>query len=111
MARAKQRDPRKEAHWRMHLQRQQASGGTARAYCRLHGLAESAFHYWRREIARRDRQNQAVDQAAFVPVVVESPAESAIEVMLASGHVVRVRAGFDAEVLRQLLALLETPAC
>ena len=107
MARAKQRDPRKEARWRKQLRRQQASGLSVRDYCRQQGLYESLFYYWRREIGRRDRQAQPV----FVPVAVEAPAESAIEVTLASGHVVRVRAGFDEQTLRQLLALLEAPPC
>ena len=111
MARAKQRDLRKEAHWRKQLQRQRRSGMTAREYCRLHGLAESAFYFWRREIRERDQQTQA--EPAFVPVAVEAVAtESVFEVKLASsGHLVRVPAGFDAEALKQLLALLEAPAC
>ena len=109
MARAKLRDPRKEAYWRKQLRRQQAAGLSVREYCREQGLIESAFYFWRREIQRRDRQVQA--EPAFVPIVVEAPAESAIEVTLASGHVVRVRAGFDEKTLQQLLALLEAPAC
>jgi transposase len=111
MARAKQRDLRKEAHWRKQLRRQRRSGMTAREFCRQHGLAESAFYFWRREIERRDRQKQA--EPAFVAVVVEAVTpESVIEVKLASsGHVVRLRAGFDAQAFKQLLALLETPAC
>lgn len=111
MARAKQRDLRKEARWRKHLQRQLRSGMTAREFCRQHGLAESAFYFWRSEIERRDRQVRV--EPAFVPVVVEALAtESVIEVKLASsGHLVRVRADFDAETLKQLLALLEASAC
>lgn len=111
MARAKQRDLRKEAHWRKQLQRQLRSGMTASEYCRQQGLAESAFYFWRREIRERDQEAQA--EPAFVPIAVEAVAtESFIEVKLASsGHVVRVRAGFDAQALRQLLALLEASAC
>jgi hypothetical protein len=35
----------------------------------------------------------------------------ALEVVLSGGRVLRVRAGFDAAVLRQVLAVLEAPPC
>jgi len=38
-------------------------------------------------------------------------ASSAVEVVCANGRVLRVGADFDPEVVRQLLALLEEPAC
>jgi hypothetical protein len=40
-----------------------------------------------------------------------APAETALEVVAGNGRVVRVRSGFDAEAFRQLLRLLEEPAC
>jgi transposase len=107
-----QRDPRKEAHWRRQLRKQKASGLSVREFCQQAGLAESAFYYWRREIERRDREGNGVGKPAFVAVEVRTPTQaSAIEVTLTSGHVVRVRGGFDADTLRQLLAVLEEPSC
>ena len=112
MAGAKPRDPRKEARWRKHLRRQHVLGLSIRDFCFEHDLAESAFHYWRREIALRDREAGERGEPTFMPVTVQSEGSaSAIEVVLASGHVVRVTAGFDAVTLRQLLALLEEPSC
>ena len=111
-----QRDLRLERTWRQHLRRQEASGQTARAYCRQHGLAETAFHYWRRTIAERDRQaGRSAPTPAFVPVIVadRSPVAGAtpIDVRLAGGHRVRVRAGCDLELLATVLALLGARAC
>ena len=107
-----QRDPRKEAHWRRQVQKQKASGLSVREFCEQKGLVESAFYYWRREIEQRNREGSGVGKSAFLPIEVEAPAhESAIEVALASGYVVRVRGGFDADTLRQLLAVLEEPSC
>jgi hypothetical protein len=111
MAGKKERDLRKEALWRRYLQQHQKSGLSVRAFCSRQGLAESAFYFWRREIERRDGEVSVTRQAAFVPVVVQAVAESPIEVTLASGHVVRLRSGFDADTLRQLLAMLEEPSC
>jgi transposase len=111
MAKGNERDPRKEAFWRKELRTQGASGQSARVYCRQRGLMESAFYFWRREIERRDRETRDRRTSAFVPMVVEPTPETPIEVTLCRGHVMRVRAGFDADTLRQLLALLEEPSC
>lgn len=108
------RDLKLEQTWRQHLQRQQASGQTARDYCRDHDLAETAFHYWRRTIADRDREAQrSTPVPAFVPVAVVGPAAggSPIDIRLAGGHRVRVRAGCDRELLAAVLGLLGARPC
>ena len=109
------RDLKLEQTWRQHLERQRASGQTARAYCRRHDLAETAFHYWRRTIAERDRvARRATPVPAFVPVVVagRSPAADApIDIRLAGGHRLRVRSGCDRELLAAVLALLGGRPC
>ena len=107
-----QRDLRLERTWRQHLRRQEASGQTARAYCRDHDLAETAFHYWRRTIAERDRQ--ARPAPAFVPVTVVGPSPAAgspIDIRLVGGHRLRVRAGCDRDLLTAVLSLLGARAC
>ena len=108
-----ERDLKREQSWRQHLDRQQASGQTARAYCERHGLAETAFYYWRRTIAERDRQaRRSGPVPAFVPVTVVGPAADApIDVRLAGGHRLRVRAGCDRDLLAAVLAMLGTRPC
>ena len=110
MARRKQRDPRKELFWRKQLRAQQASGLSVRDFCHAQRLAESGFHYWRREILKRDHE-AAAGKPAFVSVAVETAVESRIEVVLVGGTIVRVHAGFDDQTLRRLLALLQEPTC
>jgi hypothetical protein len=50
---------------------------------------------------------------AFLPVTMDAAASAApaLEIVVAHGRVLRVRPGFDADVLRQLLAVLEEPSC
>ena len=55
------RDLKREQIWRRHLEQQRASGLTVRAFCSFHNLKETSFFYWKKEIARRDRE------AAFSP--------------------------------------------
>ena len=56
MSGASHRSRDKEAFWRSHLARQSSSGESIRGYCRIRKLSEALFHFWRREIARRDHE-------------------------------------------------------
>jgi transposase-like protein len=103
---AKQRDPARERSWRETILDWQASGLSIRAYCRLHGLTETAFHYWRRELRRRDAKSGLRPAApTFVPLSVIATATLAVEVRCPSGHVVTLP-NADAATLRALFAAL-----
>ncbi len=137
--RGRQRDWAKERFWRSLLARWQRSQQTVRDFCELHDLSEASFYAWRRTIAQRDRaaaktppastrlhaqpaqngtqrlrsDDPGVAPPAFVPVRVCAPAAAApaLELVLGTAPVVRVPPGFDPASLRQLLAILEEPAC
>jgi hypothetical protein len=116
MTQGKSRDPKREQLWRQHLARQTGSGLTVREFCASYDLSESAFYFWRRTIAERDRagRKSSERQPAFVPVTVVGPPVSAdvpIDVRLRSGHRLRVRAGCDRRLLADLVALLEGRPC
>ncbi|HSW45420.1 MAG TPA: hypothetical protein VLM89_07610, partial [Phycisphaerae bacterium] len=46
---------------------QPSSGLTVRAWCHRHRVQAASFHWWRREMKRRDREKRP---ASFVPVSV-----------------------------------------
>jgi len=52
-------DPEKERHWRELVRGQQRSGQSVREYCRRAGVKESAFYWWRRELAGRSEARKA----------------------------------------------------
>lgn len=52
----KKRDPTKESFWRRQVRGQARSGMTVRAWCRNEQVNEATFHWWRRELARRDAE-------------------------------------------------------
>ena len=122
MSRRGERNRDKELYWRRMVKQWQRSGLSVRAFCAQHGLAEASFYAWRRIITQL-KQESAPDPAMperdsaetggdhmprFVPVrVVDAPVPLALEVVLQRGRMVRVRRGFDADTLRQLLAVLE----
>jgi len=122
MAERRARNLAKEAAWRRRLDRHAASGQSIRAWCRRHGVKEAGFHWWRRELARRDgeqapsvRRDAEAQASSFVPVhVTDDPARDGdpqIEIVLTDGRRIRVTGTVDREMLTQVLDVLERRAC
>jgi hypothetical protein len=134
MARPHLWDRRKERTWRQRLARWQKSGLSGRDFCAREGFSEASFYGWRRTLAERDEQRAGTPQAAarpalprparrrsarppavpaLVPVRLLSAtlpvvdAGTAIELVLPGGSVLRLRPGFDADSVRELVALLQ----
>ena len=111
----------REAHWREHVRAQPGSGRSIRGYCRAHGLKESAFYWWRAQLARRERR-QAETTLVPVRVMADSsgPGDAAelesvrtghIEVVLPGGRCVRLLGAVERAALTEVLAVLGIPPC
>lgn len=125
MARRGERDRGRERFWRRMIRQWRRSGRSARAFCAEHRLSEPSFYSWRRVLAQRDHEAAPVrakserdsaepaskEESVFVPLRVIDASAAAFEVVLEGGRVVRVTRGFDADTLRQLLAVLEEQPC
>lgn len=112
----RRRDSRKAAFWRESVARWRRSGQSVRAYCAGAGLSEPSFYAWRRQLTMRDQAARPQRSAPhFVPVhvVPAAPPSAAppLDVVLGNGRVIRVAPGFDAALLRQLVAVLEAAPC
>jgi transposase-like protein len=112
-------DSRKELRWLGLIQRWQRSNLTVREFCLRHHLREPSFYFWRRVLRERglihDRPEHSDQEAtpAFVKVALASEPKSAtaVELVLSDRRVLRVRPGFDADTLLELVRLLEAPPC
>ena len=109
----------KERLWLERIRGWQSLQLSVREYCRRRGFSEPSFYVWRRTLRQRglltDGPAPLAKPAPFSPAFVKITVKPevvapAIEV-LAAGRMVRVPAGFDPSMLRQLLRLLEEPAC
>ncbi len=120
------RDRAKERRWREHLAAWRRSGQSVRAYCAGQGLSEPSFYSWRRLLTQRDGRSGArtvpgsktaaaalASGSPFVPVrlVEDTAPATALEVILRGGRVLRVAAGFSAQTLREVVAVLEGLPC
>jgi transposase-like protein len=105
-------DVSKQARWLDLVRRWQQSELSAREFCQRHQLSEPSFYSWRRVLRERGliKQSASPVKPAFVKLSLTTEATSAVEVVLGQ-RLVRVRPGFDADMLRQLVRLLEEPAC
>ena len=106
-------DAGKQTRWLTLVRRWQRSKLSVRAFCRQHDISENNFYAWRRVLRERGLLDEPTPTRAtptFVQLGHGEAADVAIEVVLGR-RVVRVRHGFDGDTLRQLLALLEEPAC
>lgn len=113
---AHERDLAKQQFWLKHIHDWQRLKLTVREFCRRHQLNEHSFHAWRRQLRQRGLLTQAPVQstdktAAFVRLTVAGEtAASAVEVVVGK-RVLRVRPGYDADMLLELVRLLEEPSC
>ena len=125
--RTAKRDRRKEAFWRKAIGGQRRSGLCVRAWCHRHELRESSFHWWRRELARRDGESRSEpahepQASALVPVHVttdpSTPREfdssawngspGRIEIVLPNQGCVRLTGPVDRQALTNVLAALRS---
>ena len=91
------------------VRRWDTSGEPQAAFARQHGVSHGTFRYWARRV---DRGTGVAPPVAFTPVqVVDSTGldTGALEVTLATGERLVVRAGVSGELVRVVLAALRSP--
>lgn len=136
--RSRRSNPQRREYWTELMRRWREGGQAVRTFCRAESVRESAFYFWRRELARRASQvvgngmpakaksrpaERPLSQAprphgstpSFLPVRVVTPhmaqVPSGVEIVLEQGRRVRVSAGFDRQTLADVLAVLEVRPC
>lgn len=95
-------------HWRAVIASQEASGLGVAEFCRRDAVPRTQLFSWRRRL--REEAARGPETAAFVEVRRAAPSASQapeLELALGGGRSVRVRRGFDAELLRELARALE----
>jgi hypothetical protein len=110
------------AEWKQRVAEWKRSGQTAEVFAAERGINPRTLLWWSSTLRRPAAR--VADRAAdvsFAQLVPEAPAPTAsarsaesatiesatVELVLTSGRVVRVRPGFDATLLRELLTALE----
>jgi hypothetical protein len=124
------RDLALERAWRQRMRAYEQSGLKIREFCRQEGLVDHQFTWWRAELKRRAAKSRVKDdpkatqktvrqktkkkhagetKSQFLPVQIEAPlaSQASVEIILDQPPRIRVIGGFDADVLREVVRLLE----
>ena len=112
-------DASKQRQWLDLIQRWQRSRLSVREFCRRHHVSEPNFYAWRRVLRERGLVQDSLPEpaasstSAFVELTMKSEAAVArsIDLVLGDRRLLRVRPGFDADMLLELVRLLEEPTC
>ena len=97
----------KRSFWKQHIDSWQESELTQAEYCRRHNLKHHQLVYWKRRFSHSETG------VSFVPLKLEdfldttAPPDRASLCLVINNHFkVEIRAGFDAQLLRQLIFAL-----
>lgn len=121
--RGRPRDAQRAERWRKFVLAWEASGLSQAEFCRRRKVSVHTFRWWRYTLGLQHREEvprsepDKVERPAFVevklPQAAPAPASSPakVEIALEGGPVIRVHSGFDAETLKEVLAVLRVAAC
>ena len=102
----------REEFWREHVAGWEQSGQSIRGYCRAQGLSEAGFHFWKRELKRREeRRASKASGPAFAELQIAEVHEASIEIVLADARRIQVHPGFDEETLARVMAVMVRAGC
>jgi hypothetical protein len=106
LSRAEQLE-QKRTYWKQHIDGWQQTGLSQSEYCRRHNLKHHQLVYWKKRFLKTQTE------VSFVPLKLEDlldiPArqdQASLTLVINNQFKVDIRAGFDAQLLRQLIFAL-----
>jgi hypothetical protein len=106
LSRAEQLE-QKRTYWKQHIESWQETGLTQTEYCRRHNLKHHQLVYWKKRFLK------TVTDVSFVPLkledLLEMPArqdQTSLTLVINNQFKIEIRAGFDSQLLRQLIFAL-----
>ena len=106
LSRAEQLE-QKRSYWKQHIDSWQQTGLTQIEYCRQHNLKHHQLVYWKKRFLKTETS------VSFVPLKFEDlldipaqPDRASLSLVINNHFKVDIRAGFDAQLLRQLIFAL-----
>jgi hypothetical protein len=112
MAKTKKKTSR-APYWQKHISQWSESSLTQAEYCRRNELSAAAFHWWKRHLRKKSNtQKDSSTPMQFVEVQCIPTAHTVrgetYEILLSQGRAIRVCRDFDTDVLKRLIAAVES---
>lgn len=96
--------------WQMAIEAWQACGLSVRQFCKQEGLSEPSFYSWRKRLTKSagDHPDHRTDSPPepFIQVSLLDGSAPRMEVVLSSGHTLRIPVGVDRQTLTVVLSAL-----
>jgi hypothetical protein len=107
LSRAEQLE-RNRGYWKQHIDSWQQTGLSQAEYCRQNNLKHHQLIYWKKRFLK------AETEASFVPLKLEDlldisaePDRASLALVINHHFKIEIRAGFDAQLLRQVIFALQ----
>ena len=88
----------------------QTGGLSVRQFCQQEGLSEPSFYSWRKRLAKPAEAQPDADvdcrQERFIQVSLPTASASGVELLLSSGHLLRIPVGVDRQTLTAVLSAM-----
>ena len=112
MSKAKKADTDQRQFWQMVLETYKSSGLSVRQFCLQEGFSEASFYYWRKrlrtlqksDIKKEPPQSQ---RDSFIQVSMLPAKFGVLELVLSSGHTLRIPSDIDHEFLSGVLSIVK----
>ena len=95
--------------WQMVIETWQDSGMSVSKFCKAEGLSEGAFYSWRKRLSgRHAQQNKQTNPrpTAFIEVAMPKSDHAPLELLLSSGHTLRIGSTADNKTLSNVISVL-----
>ena len=108
LSRAEQLE-QKRSYWKQHIDSWQETGLTQTEYCRQHNLKHHQLVYWKKRFLKTETNVSFVPLKLDLEDLLEIPVrqnQAFLTLVINNQFKVDIRAGFDAQLLRQLIFAL-----
>ena len=95
--------------WQMVIETWQDSGMSVNKFCKAERLSEGTFYSWRKRLYGRHSQRKeqsSSSPSAFIEVAMPKSDHAALELLLSSGHTLRISTTADSKTLSNVISVL-----
>jgi len=95
--------------WQMVIETWQDSGMSISKFCKAEGLSEGTFYNWRKRLSGRGSQRNkpaGPSPSAFIEVAMPKSDHAPLELLLSSGHTLRISSTADNKILSNVILVL-----
>lgn len=110
MSKVKKADTDQQQFWAMVLETFKSSGLSVRQFCKQEGLSEPSFYSWRKRLSTHqnpDTHKEPPQPDSFIQVSMPTAKPIVLELILASGHTLRIPSDINREFLTDVLSAMK----